>query len=201
MELYANIVGFISNYGYLAVFLGAVLEGEAMTMISGFLAHEGLLSFTYVILFGFLGATLGDSIWFLLGRHKGDKLLSKWPWFKRLTQKPIGHITKRPALVSFWLRFIYGLRHVLPFSLGVSKYPYHKFLFWNALGGLFWVITFASGGYLLGNILETFLGHLRRYQFVTVLLVIVVIVIFNLVAKLFKKSVENVVKEEIEVVK
>lgn len=195
MQIYNDILSFISDYGYLGVFLGAVLEGETLIMISGFLVHEKYLLFKYVLLFGFLGAVVGDVTWFLLGKYKGDVLLSKWPWLKRVSQKPVGYINRKPALVSFWVRFIYGFRHIIPFTLGMSKYPLRSFLFWNSLGALFWVTIFTLGGFLLGNILESFLGHLKRYQLVTVLLVIIVFVIINLLSKLFKKSVENAVRE------
>jgi membrane protein DedA with SNARE-associated domain len=195
MHLYSDLLNFISTYGYWGVFFGALLEGETLILISGFLVHEGYLLLRYVLVFGFIGAVLGDGIWFLLGKYWGDKILSAWPWFKEVTHKPIGYMTKKPALVSFWVRFIYGFRHVIPFSLGMTRYPFHKFLFWNSLGALFWVFIFAGGGYIFGNILETFLGRLKHYQLVTVIIVILIIVLFNYIAKLFKRSVETVMKE------
>jgi membrane protein DedA with SNARE-associated domain len=143
MHIYADILSFISDYGYLGVFLGAVLEGETLIMMSGFLVHEKYLLFRYVLLFGFLGAVIGDLSWFLLGKYKGNTLLSKWPWLKRVSQKPVGYINKKPALVSFWVRFIYGFRHIIPFTLGMSGYPTRLFIFhylriftWKHLRGI-----------------------------------------------------------------
>jgi membrane protein DedA with SNARE-associated domain len=65
----------------------------------------------------------------------------------------------------------------------------------NSLAHLVLVLLFAGGGYIFGNILETFLGRLKHYQLVTVIIVIIVIVLFNYIAKFLKKSVETVVKE------
>lgn len=195
MHTYAHILNFIEMYGYAAVFLGAFLEGETIVLISGLLVHQDILLFSPVLLFGFLGAVLGDTVWFLLGKYKGEKMLSRFPRLQKLSEKPSRYIMKKPALISFWVRFIYGFRHIIPFSLGMSGYSLRLFVFWNSLGALFWVLLFTSGGYLLGNILESFLGRLKHYQITIVIVVIIMIVLFNLIAKIFKVSVEKVVKE------
>lgn len=195
MHIYTELLSFIENYGYIGVFFGALLEGEALMLISGFLVHEKVLQFDYILIFGFLGAVIGDTAWFLLGKYKGEKLLNRFAWLKKISSKPVGYISRKPAMTAFWVRFIYGFRHIIPMSLGMTKYPLYKFMFWNSLGAAFWVTSFVYGGYLLGDILESVVGHLRKYQLVTVLLVMVLVVAFNLLAKLFKKSVEGVVKE------
>jgi membrane protein DedA with SNARE-associated domain len=195
MHLYSELLQFIENYGYIGVFLGALLEGEAIMLISGFLVHQKVLHFDYILLFGFLGAVIGDTAWFLLGKYKGEKLLNRFAWLRKVSTRPVSYISKKPAMTAFWVRFIYGFRHIIPMSLGMTKYPLYKFVFWNSLGAMFWVASFVYGGYLLGDILESVVGHLRKYQLVTVLLVIVLVVVFNLIARLFKKSIEGVVKE------
>lgn len=195
MHIYSELLSFIENYGYIGVFFGALLEGEALMLISGFLVHENVLKFDYILFFGFFGAVIGDTVWFLLGKYKGEKLLNRFAWLRKVSTKPVSYISKKPAMTAFWVRFIYGFRHIIPMSLGMTKYPLYKFMFWNSLGAMFWVTAFVYGGYLLGDILESLVGNLKKYQMVTVLLVIILVVAFNLLAKLFKKSVEGVVKE------
>jgi membrane protein DedA with SNARE-associated domain len=50
----------IETYGYWAVLLGTVLEGETVVVIAGFLAHQGYLQLKFVIFFSFLGSLIGD---------------------------------------------------------------------------------------------------------------------------------------------
>ena len=194
MHLYNEILSFIMSYGYLAIFVGAILEGEAIILISGFLIHQGLLAFPLVFVVGFLGAIIGDGSWFLLGKYKGTSLISRWKWLQEKSHKPIKFLTQKPATVSFWVRFMYGLRHVIPFSLGMSGYKSRLFFFWNTLGAIMWLVFFISSGFVFGNILETFVGHLKRYQMVVVIIVIIIIFIFNVIARSFKKSIVDAVE-------
>jgi membrane protein DedA with SNARE-associated domain len=69
----------IATYSYPALFAGTVLEGEAVLIIAGFLAYRGYLELPYVILVAFLGAFLGDQLFFQIGRRVGAAFLEKRP--------------------------------------------------------------------------------------------------------------------------
>ena len=44
-----SIETIIAAYGYPALFVGTVLEGESILVIAGFLAHRGLLFLPWVV--------------------------------------------------------------------------------------------------------------------------------------------------------
>ncbi|HEX6177032.1 MAG TPA: DedA family protein, partial [Thermoanaerobaculia bacterium] len=69
----------LERFGYLAVFLGTFLEGEAILVIAGFFANGGQLKFIPVTLVGFAGAYIGHLFWFWLGRRHGVRLLDRFP--------------------------------------------------------------------------------------------------------------------------
>ena len=73
------ISAFVISYGYLAVFLGTLLEGETILLSAGFAANRGLLYWPLVVAVAFAGATLGDQIAFLLGRWQGASLIARFP--------------------------------------------------------------------------------------------------------------------------
>jgi membrane protein DedA with SNARE-associated domain len=49
----------IENYGYLAVFIAAFLEGETILVMAGFAAYQGYLDLEKVILIALFGGLLG----------------------------------------------------------------------------------------------------------------------------------------------
>jgi len=51
---------FIETWGYFAVFLGSLVEGESVIFAAGFLAHEGYLSLPKIILVSFTGTLIAD---------------------------------------------------------------------------------------------------------------------------------------------
>ena len=74
-----DIPALIQQYGYAAVFVGSVLEGETMLVLAGLAAHRGYLSLQWVIAIAVAGAFVGDQICFLTGRFLGRTVLARWP--------------------------------------------------------------------------------------------------------------------------
>lgn len=50
----------ISQYGYAALVIGSLAEGETVTLLGGVAAHQGLLKFPLVVLSVALGGMIGD---------------------------------------------------------------------------------------------------------------------------------------------
>lgn len=187
VSLSFKLFSLIATYGYVAIFVGSIFEGEIIILLAGLLVHEGHLSLPLILICAFLGAIAGDTTWFMLGRHGGLRLSERWPWFKKLAGNPISLVGKNPISVAFFMRFMYGFRIIVPFSLGMSNLPARTFIFWNALGAGAWVSVFAGLGYLLADTLTLVVGRLRHYELILVMLVILALVTLNLLARWVKK--------------
>ncbi|MDO8023665.1 DedA family protein, partial [Enterococcus faecium] len=59
----------ISQYGYAALIVGSMAEGETITLLGGVAAHQGLLKFPLVVIAGALGGMIGDQLLYLVGRR------------------------------------------------------------------------------------------------------------------------------------
>jgi membrane protein DedA with SNARE-associated domain len=155
---------FISNYGYFAIFIGAVFEGEMILLLGGFAAYAGLLSLPWVIVVAFLGTLLADQGYFLLGRWHSERILSAWPsWRARMNRAERLFKKFRTPLILFF-RFLYGIRAVLVFVMGMSPISSAKFALLNALGALIWAVSVGGGGYLFGSAIEILLGKVKAVQ-------------------------------------
>jgi len=159
-----DLVSLLRSYGYVAVFLGTALEGETILILAGFAAHRGYLELPWVILFASLGSFAGDQTFFLIGRRKGRPLLEKHPFWRARIERAeeLLHRYQMPVILGF--RFLYGLRNVIPFAIGLSQISFGKFFFLNAAGALLWATVVGTGGYLFGSALEIFLGDLERHE-------------------------------------
>jgi membrane protein DedA with SNARE-associated domain len=159
-----TIEAFIQQYGYAAVLVGTFLEGETVLVIGGFAAHRGYLDFPWVLMAAFTGSLLGDQLYFLLGRRYSNAILRRRPaWAPRIARA--GQLIGRHrTLVILAFRFIYGLRTVIPFALGMSSVPFRQFLFLNLVGALAWSVVVGTAGYLFGHVLELLLEDVRRYE-------------------------------------
>ncbi|KAB0500290.1 DedA family protein [Pseudomonas vancouverensis] len=171
----------LATYGYWAVFLGCLIEGETILLLAGMAAHQHLLQLWPVIGWASLGGMLGDQILFWTGRYSGARLL---PRLKR-KQAAIERVTKLihryPSTSVFAVRFLYGMRLVGPMVIGASGLSPIRFSLLNALGALVWATVIASAGYWAGQALESWLGNLKPYRLPIALGVLVLALVIALV--------------------
>lgn len=154
----------ITHYGYGALFLGVILEGEAVLIAASFAAHQGYLNLGWVMAVGFLGSIAGAQIYFFLGRIKGRSFLRKRPVWQARVKKARQMLDRYERQVLLGFRFMFGLRTIIPFSLGLSEIKTDRFLLFNALGALAWTIVVGFLGFLFGAALEALLLNIRRYE-------------------------------------
>jgi hypothetical protein len=57
-----DVNSLLVNYGYWAVFIGCLLEGETILILGGLAAHQSSLRLVHVIVIATLGGMLGDQI-------------------------------------------------------------------------------------------------------------------------------------------
>jgi membrane protein DedA with SNARE-associated domain len=164
-----SLESIIQTYGYWALIIGTFLEGETILVIGGFAAHRGYLSLPLVILAAFIGTLAGDQLYFFIGRKKGNAFLDKRPSWKPHMEKVHILLERYQALLILGFRFLYGLRTVTPFVLGMSRVKTANFIMLNIVGALVWAALFGTGGYLFGAALEIFLEDIKRYERLTFL--------------------------------
>ena len=176
----------VDTYGYVAVLLGTFLEGETILVLGGFAAHRGYLALPGVILAAFIGSLCGDQLFFFLGRRHSQAVLARRPaWKARADQaNRLLERFRTPFILIF--RFLYGLRTVSPFVIGMSSVPARQFIPLNAIGALVWAVVVGTGGYLFGSALEVVIGEVKRYE-VEALLAIAIIGILVWTVHLYRR--------------
>ncbi|MBI3343771.1 MAG: DedA family protein [Gammaproteobacteria bacterium] len=163
----------IAAYGYWAVFVGSVAEGETVVVLGGIAAHRGYLDLPWVMAAAFAGGWSGDLFYFFLGRRHGNAFLARFPALERRAATARRLIDKHHTAAIVIVRFLYGLRTVGPMVIGMSTVPAARFMALNALGALLWaVVAVTTAGYAFSNVMDTLLPQIRHYEeylFLTVL--------------------------------
>jgi membrane protein DedA with SNARE-associated domain len=164
----------IDSYGYLAILVGTFLEGETILVLGGVAAKLGYLKLPWVIACAFLGTLLGDQLFFFLGRYRGDAFLRRHPsWLARTSRvQTILERHRIPIILGF--RFLYGLRSVTPFVIGMSRVPITQFVLLNIAGAALWATVIGALGFVFGHAMELVLGDIRHYETELLLAVLLV---------------------------
>lgn len=166
----------LERFGYLAVFLGTFLEGEAILIMAGLLAERGYMNILTVTGVGFAGAYVGHLFWFWLGRVHGVRLLDRFPRMKLHFGKGIRMFERYGAAAIILTQWLYGLRITCAVIIGISRISLIKFLIYEGISCLLWSIVIAAAGYYFGRAVESVLGraeHIEKYGLAAILLIAV----------------------------
>jgi len=141
----------IQTYGYWALLAGTFLEGETILILGGLAAHGGYLHLGGVILAAFVGTLCGDQFFFYLGRRHGRATLARYPAWRAKSARARRLLERHRIPVILVFRFLYGLRSVIPFAIGLSKVPAPEFVALNVVGAAVWSCAVGCGGYVFGE--------------------------------------------------
>ena len=164
----------LQDFGYLAVFVGTFLEGEAILVAAGFFASRGYLDPFAVGMVAFAGAYAGHLFWFWLGRVHGVKLLDRFPRMKRHFGKGIRVFERYGVTAIILTQWLYGLRITCAVIIGMSRIALLKFLFYQAVSCALWAAVVAAAGFYFGRAIERVLGrveHVEKYGLLIIALI------------------------------
>jgi membrane protein DedA with SNARE-associated domain len=155
-----TILRWITEYGYLAIFLlmalgTPMLPDEGLLAFAGYLVYEGRLQLFPTMAAAFLGSVCGITLSYALGRTVGNSLITKFGPAVQITEDKVTRVHTWFDRVGKWgLLFGYFLpvvRHLIAFGAGTSKLPLSVFASFAYTGGFIWSVTFISAGYFLGS--------------------------------------------------
>ena len=172
--LLQQITPLVSEYGLIIIFFGMIFEGTAMILITGLLCYMGVFSLREAWVVSFLGAVVGDHIWFSLGRAYGKKIINRFPTLKTKFTQALPLINSKADLVALFERFIYGGGIIFPFTLGIENYSRKRYLLIDVLGDSIWAIVGIGLGYYFSNGIEMLFGKIERVEHFLLFAIIIV---------------------------
>lgn len=154
----------ISNYGYWAVLIGTLFEGESIMILGGFFAQRGYLNLSWIYLYGFIGTYIAETFFYYLGRTKGADFIKRKPRWKAKSRRIFRLLHRHKYTLIIGHRFVYGMRSITPFIVGTSGIRPIQFAILNAVGALIWTLALGTAGYFFGRTLESYFDKFEKYE-------------------------------------
>lgn len=160
-----------------SVLIGLIVPGDTIVIVAGTAVAsvwEGVWLGVAVV----IGALIGETIGFFIGRWVGPSLrhsrlgmrIGEANW-----QRSERYLAKRGGPAIFISRFLPVLHSLVPLTVGMSGYPYRRFLAWTTPACILWagiyvpVAALAAGGYR--ELADQ--AHFAGYIFVGIILVFI----------------------------
>jgi membrane protein DedA with SNARE-associated domain len=152
----------IESYGYLIVFFGVLLgtagipfPSAAILLTAGVLVQQGHLDLKGAIVFGILGAIVGNQIGYWVGYQAGRPFVLKWGRHVKLTPERLEWVerlfARHGGKAVFAGRFFSVSRVLEALVAGTSRMNWGTFVFYSVLGGAVWATAVVLLGYFFGQ--------------------------------------------------
>ena len=186
MSITDQLLAALSLYG-LPVLFGVLVVSSAgvpfpislMLVAAGSFIEQGEMKLWPVLVVASAGAVVGDQIGYALGR-KGGRHAAQW--FTRWIGDE-SHIHKAEAFTKRWGAagiffsrwLVTPLGPWLNFTSGIAAYPWHKFLLWDVLGQVLWVVIYVMLGKIFSGRVEALIEILGNLGWVVIGVVVALI--------------------------
>ena len=168
-----DTIQFVAHHGYLLLFFWLLAEQAALPipsvpllLVSGALTRTGQLNFSSVIIYALAGCLIADNVWFRLGRRYSSKAVQ---FICKMSLEPDSCVRQTENIfIKYGLpsllvsKFIPGLNVVAAPLAGGTGANYARFLVFDSLGSLMWIVSYVLAGYIFSGQLEQAAGYAER---------------------------------------
>jgi membrane-associated protein len=131
-----------------SVLIGLVVPGDTVVLFSS-TGVTNAIEYIFTVVAVVLGALLGSSFGFWIGRIFGPKLRSSWLG-RRIGEerwhKADRFVKRRGGIAVFLSRFLPVFHSVVPLTAGMSVMRYRTFMSWLAPASIMWAFLYVSIG-------------------------------------------------------
>ena len=168
------------------------LPGDSLLFAMGTLAALGSLNVYFCFFLVVVAALTGDNVNYWVGHFLGAKILKKNSGKfikKEYLDKTHAYFEKYGGKTIIIARFVPIVRTFTPFTAGIGRMNYFKFIMYSITGAVLWSGLLIFVGYFFGNL--PFIKQNFSIAILTVILISILPAIIEIVrAKFFSKSVK-----------
>ncbi|MDD4330302.1 MAG: DedA family protein [Aliarcobacter sp.] len=168
-----KFVYLLRKYGYIILFAWGMLEGEAGLIMAGLLSHTGDMNLYIAIFVAGLGGFAGDQVYFYIGRFNKAYVYKKFRGQRRKFAFAHLLLKKHGWPIIFMQRYMYGMRTIIPISIGLTRYDARMFAFINLISAWCWAAFTIVPVWYFGNEIIIVLEWTKRHWYLAIPVVII----------------------------
>jgi len=172
-ELAQELVNLIFDWGYLGIFIMMAIESsfipfpsEIVLVPAGYLASQGEMSVTYIMMSAICGSIVGAFVNYYLAFTLGRKFLlryGKYFFISHESLEKMEHYFKKHGHIStFTGRLVPGIRQLISIPAGLAKMNLLEFSVFTTLGAGIWALILTLLGYFIGENQELIKEYLKE---------------------------------------
>jgi len=183
------LVDLIFDWGYLGIFIMMAIESsfipfpsEIVLIPAGYLASQGDMSVTLIMLSALGGSMVGAFINYFLALTLGRTLLTKYGKYFFIKESALvkmeNFFQKHGHISTFTGRLIPGIRQLISIPAGLARMNLLEFSAFTALGAGIWALFLTLLGYFIGENQELINTYLKQGTMIVVGILVIVVFVY-----------------------
>lgn len=160
-------------------FIGLILPGDSVLLLSGFLASFGHFSLAYLMIISATASILGNMAGYLIGYKGGrpliERLILRFKPLEGKLQEAEEYFKKYGSSTVFFGRFVAGVRAFISPLAGASKMSYPSFIAYTISAALVWTSLVILLGYYFGENLDLLVKLVGGFGWLALMLIIILL--------------------------
>jgi len=160
--------------------IGCFLPGDSLLITAGLVAAAGGLNIWWLNVLLIVAAVVGDSVGYAIGARIGPRLFTREKsllFNPRHVERTRVFYERHGAKTIVIARFVPIIRTFAPVVAGVGQMRYRRFVTYNVVGGVGWVVSMTWAGYLLGQAVPDIDRHIHWVVLIVIVLSVVPIAV------------------------
>ena len=135
------------------------LPGDSLLFVAGAVCATAGINVHFLVVLLCIAGIAGNSVNYAVGRYIGPKVFSRagthglWKLIRKSHLDSAHEFFERHGAVALIMgRFVPIVRTFVPFLAGVSHMTYPKYMIYNVIGSVLWIVLLVYVGYVFGNV-------------------------------------------------
>ena len=185
-----SILNLFTSLGYMGIIIAMAIEScciplpsELIMPLAGFLVYQHkLFNLWGAGVAGAVGCVVGSAVAYWIGATGGRPLLLRYGRYILIShhdaERADRFFARYGDATIFFTRLMPIVRTFISLPAGITRMNFPKFIIYTFLGSLPWCLILAYAGYKLGENWTQVGGTLRKYEYVVVAVVVVLVALY-----------------------
>jgi membrane-associated protein len=153
--LWTHLLLFLIIFCETGLVVTPILPGDSLLFAAGTFAALGSLNLTGIVVSLSVAAAAGDTVNYWIGHLVGPKVFTQKTsrfFRKEYLDRTHQFYEKYGGKTIIIARFVPIIRTFAPFVAGIGSMTYLRFIAYNVVGGIGWIMILVLSGYFFGNV-------------------------------------------------
>jgi len=184
-----TLVDLIFDWGYLGIFLLMAVESsfvpfpsEIVLIPAGYLASQGDMSITIIMISALSGSLVGAFINYFLALTLGRKFLLRYGHYFFIKEETLlkmeDFFAKHGHISTFTGRLIPAVRQLISIPAGLARMNLVQFSAFTTLGAGIWALVLTLLGYFIGENQALINQYLKQITTITIALLFIIALLY-----------------------